>query len=79
MANPVLEELRAEIARNDEVDASAVLLIKGIADRITAAVTAAIANGATAEELAPVTEQVAALRKSSDALAAAVAENTGAA
>lgn len=78
MANPVLEELRAEIARNDEVDASAVLLIKGIADRITAAVTAAIANGATAEELAPVTEQVAALRKSSDALAAAVAENTGA-
>lgn len=79
MPNPVLEELRAAVERNKEVDESAVLLINGIASKIEAAVAAAIANGATAAELAPVTEQVASLRASNQALADAVAANTVAA
>jgi hypothetical protein len=40
-----------------------------------AAVDAAIANGATAAELAPITDEITALKTSSTALAAAVAAN----
>ena len=76
MAAAVLAELTAAIARNNEVDQSAITLINGIAARIQAAVEAAIGNGATAEELAPVQAEVDALKASNDALAAAVAANT---
>jgi len=79
MANVTLDALKAEVARVKDVDDSAVALINGIAARISAAVTAAIANGATAEELAPVTDEVAALKSNNDALAAAVSANTPAA
>jgi len=54
---------------------SATALINGLAARIQAAVDAAVANGATAEQLQPVTDEVAALKAKSDALAAAVAAN----
>jgi hypothetical protein len=74
--NPIIENLRAEIARNTAVDASAVLLINGIAARVQAAVDKAIANGATAAELAPITAELAALAASNTELAAAVAANT---
>ncbi len=76
MASQVLADLKAQVAKNTEVEASAVVLIKGIASRIQTAVDAAIANGATAEELAPVTEQVAALNASATELGDAVAANT---
>ncbi len=79
MANPVLADLEAQVKRTKEVDESAVVLINGIAARITAAIEAAIANGATAAELAPVTDEVAALKAGSDSLAAAVEANTPAA
>lgn len=79
MANATLEALKAEVTRVKEVDESAIVLINGIAARITAAVAAAIANGATAEELAPVTDEVASLKSNNDALAAAVVANTPAA
>jgi len=79
MPNPVLEQLRLQVEKNKEVEASAVVLINGIAGRIQAAVDKAIANGATAEELAPVSDEVTALNASATALGDAVAANTPAA
>jgi hypothetical protein len=79
MANPILDQLAAEVAATTEVEASAVTLINGIAGRVQAAVEAALANGATAEQLAPVTAEVAALNAQNQALAAAIAANTPAA
>lgn len=79
MPNPVLEELRLEAERDVEVMSSAETLINGIAGRIQAAIDAALANGATAEQLAPVTAEVAALNAGATSLAAAVAANTVAA
>lgn len=76
MANPVLDDLRTSVERTTTVVASAVELINGIAARVQAAVDAALANGATAAELQPVTDEVTALNASADALAAAVAANT---
>lgn len=76
MPAPVLNDLQAAVTKMTTVAASAVTLINGIADRIKAAVDAAIANGATPEELAPVTAEVAALNSGADALAAAVSANT---
>lgn len=72
----VLDDLAAQVAANTAVEASATTLINGIAARIQAAVDAAIAGGATAEQLKPVTDEVASLKASSDALAAAVQANT---
>lgn len=77
--NPILAELTAEVARDTDVKNSAITALNGIASRIEAAVTLALENGATAEQLLPVTDEVAAMRGSSDALAAAVAANTPAA
>ena len=54
---------------------SATALINSFAARVQAAVDAALANGATAEQLQPVTDEVNALKAKSDALAAAVAAN----
>lgn len=74
--NPVLDQLKAQVTKNTEVEASAVTLINGIAARIQTAVDAAIANGATAAELAPVTDEIKALSDSATALGDAVAANT---
>jgi len=75
MPNPVLEDLRAQVETTNGVIASAVAVLNGIAARIQAAVDAALANGATAEELAPVTAEVASLTASTQGLADAVAAN----
>lgn len=72
----VLDDLAAQVKVNTDVEESAVLLINGIAGRIQAAVDKAIAGGATAEQLAPLTDEIATLKKGSDDLAAAVAANT---
>lgn len=79
MANPILAALEAQVAATTTVEASAVTLINGFASRVQAAVAAAIANGATAEELAPVQAEINAMQASSNALASAVAANTSAA
>ena len=79
MGAQVLVDLEAQVKRDTDVKKSAELLITGIATRIEAAVQAAIANGATAAELEPVTAYVTSLKDSSDALAAAVEANTPAA
>ncbi len=76
MANPVLDALSAQIQANLDVEASAVVLINGISQRITDAVTAALAGGATAAELQPFTDLAAAMKTEADALAAAIVANT---
>lgn len=79
MANPTLDALATQVKASTDAEASAVTVLNGIAARIAAAVAAATANGATADELQPVTDEVTALKASSDALAAAVVANTPAA
>ena len=76
MAPQILADLQAQVKAATDAEDSATLLINGIAARIQAAVAAAIANGATAAELAPVQDEVNALKTSSDALSAAVVANT---
>jgi len=74
--NSSLESMRVAVEKAETVEASAVTLINGTAARIQAAVDQALANGATAEELAPVQAEADALSASADALAAAVQANT---
>ena len=77
MAVPqLLADLDAQVTRATTVMASATTLIRGIAARMQAAVDAALANGATAAELAPVHGEVTALTAASDDLSAALTENT---
>lgn len=76
MSNPVLESLRTEVAEDVTIMGSATVLINGFTARLQAAVDAALANGATAAQLAPVTDEIAALKAGSTDLAAAVAANT---
>lgn len=78
-AQELLDSLQAAVTRTTDVEQSAVVFINGIAARIAAAVTAALANGATAEQLAPVSDEVAALNAKADELAAAIVANTPAA
>jgi hypothetical protein len=79
MPPEILAKLDAEVTKATTVMSSAVILIKGIAARVQTAVSAALANGATAQELAPVQAEVDALAASSTDLANAVIENTPAA
>ena len=76
MVSPVLAELQAEVANDVTVMGSATTLINGIAARVQAAVDAALANGATREQLAPVSDEVATLNAGATALSAAVVTNT---
>ena len=78
-AADVLKELDQAVTEATTVQSSAATLIRGISGRIGDAVKAAIANGATAEQLAPVQAEVDALQASSADLAAAISENTPAA
>lgn len=71
--SPILNDLASQVTATSGVIASAVTLISGFSARLDAAVAAALANGATAAELAPITDEVAALKSGTDALAAAVA------
>ncbi len=76
MADPqVLTDLSAEVTNTTGVMASAVVALDGVGARIQAAVDAALANGATAAQLAPVQAEVDALAASRTALATAVAAN----
>ncbi len=79
MANQVLTDLANQVKANTDAEGSAVIVLNGIAGRVAAAVEAAIANGATAEELKPVADEVTALKSSSDALSAAIVASTPAA
>lgn len=72
----VLTDLQNAVTNATTVEASAATLISGIAARVKTAVDAALANGATADELAPVQAEVDALNASSKALSDAVVANT---
>jgi hypothetical protein len=76
MPNPIVDAAVAQITASDNVIDSAVVLVNQIAQMITDAVAAAIANGATPAELLPVSDLTVTLKTKSDALAAAVAANT---
>ena len=76
MASPILSDLETAVTAATTVMASATALINGIAARIQAAVDQALANGATAEELAPVQAEADALKASAADLTAAVEANT---
>ena len=76
MASQVIADLIAQVNQTQTVQASAVALLDGLAARIQEAVDKAVANGATAEELAPVQAEVDELKASTDALASAVQANT---
>jgi hypothetical protein len=73
--NPVLADLTQTVTDTVGVMESATALIDGFAARLQAAVDAALNNGATEAELAPVQAEVDALKSGSAALAAAVAAN----
>lgn len=76
MASPILSDLETQVTKATTVMSSATALINGIAGRMQAAVDAALANGATAEQLAPVQAEADSLKASSDALSTAVEANT---
>jgi len=74
--SPTIDQLTAAVTKAVTVETSAQALIEGFGARLQAAIDTALANGATAEELAPLSELGTALDTESDALAAAVAANT---
>jgi len=71
-----LEALTQQVTKTTDVIKAAKQTINGITARVEAAVAAALANGATAEELAPVTDEIALLKTNTDDLAVAVEANT---
>ena len=75
MPNPVLADLQTEVAATVGAMQSATVFINGTAARLEAAVLAALANGATAEELAPITAEISAMKSERDNLASAIAAN----
>lgn len=74
-----LQPLIDEVAAIEAVEESAIALINGFNAREQAAIDAALANGATAEQLQPLVDNLNAARSQSDALAAAITANTPAA
>lgn len=71
--------LIAQITKATTVEKSAQVLVETLPKRIADAVAAAVANGATAEELQPVSDLGTELANASDALNTAVLANTPAA
>lgn len=72
-----LDALKQEVTDTVGVEQSAIVVLDGIAARIQSAVDQALANGATAEQLAPVTDEIASLKVAREGLATAVAANQG--
>jgi hypothetical protein len=75
MANPALSALTTQVTSTVGVIKSATVLINGIQAKIDAGIAAALANGATAEELAPLQLVADELAAETSALSAAVAAN----
>ena len=65
----------AKIQAVEGVVESATVFVTGFAKRLQDAVDAALANGATAAELAPVQAEVDAAKAKADQLAEAIAQN----
>jgi len=76
--NPIVDDLTATITKATTVEKGAEEFINGVAGKIQAGIDAALANGATQEQLAPFTDLNAALNTESDALQAAITANVAA-
>lgn len=80
MANPTgnaaIDAVIANVAAEDTVVDSAIVFINGVPKLITDAVAAAVANGATAAQLAPLTDLATGLTTKTAALKAALMANT---
>ncbi len=79
MPSPVVQQVVDQVTATDTVIDSAVTALNGVQALVAAAVQQALANGATAAELQPVTDALATLKSETDNLAQAVAANTPAA
>lgn len=79
VAAALLASLQAQVTATVTADGAAEVLIDGFQQRLNDAVAAAIGNGATAEQLAPIQAEIDAMQASSAALAASVVANTPAA
>lgn len=77
MTSPVLQQLTDQVTATQGVEQGAVVFINGIQAKIDAAVAAALENGATAEQLQPVSDLSTAMQAQTDALAAAIAAQGG--
>lgn len=77
MANPIVQAVIDEATQDVTVMKSAETTINGIAAVVQAAVDAALLNGATAAQLAPVSDVVTALTSERTALATAIANSPG--
>lgn len=73
--NPVLDNLIAQVEAAIGVEQSAVTFVNGVPAMITAAVNKAISGGATAAQLAPLTDLAMQLAAASGPLQAALAAN----
>ena len=74
-----ITDLTAKVTKATTVEKSAEVLINGFQAALTAAIAAAVANGATADQLQPLTDLGTEMDTESDALQAAVVANTPAA
>lgn len=72
-----ISALTAQVKANTDVENSALVLIQGFSARLAAAIAAATAAGATPAQLQALTDLGTTIKASDDALAAAVAANTG--
>jgi len=77
MASPILDQLTAQVTETTGVEQSAITLIQGIQAKIDAAVAAALENGATAEQLQPISDLSAQMETQTQALAAAIQAQGG--
>jgi len=75
MPAPVVAELLATVTETVGVVESATVFINGLAERIRLAIEAALAEGATKEELEPFVQLETDLEAKTDELAAAIAAN----
>ncbi len=71
-----IDNLKAQVTKATTIMDGAIAFINGVPGLIAAAVEASLANGATAEQLAPLTDLGTALGNESDALQTAMTANT---
>lgn len=74
--NPIIDALIAQAKANEDTEDAAAQALAGVAAKIQTAVQAAIANGASATQLQPLTQLASDLQTHQAALAAAIASES---
>lgn len=77
MASPVIDQVIQQMTNATTIEDGAIAFINGVPGMIQEAVAKAIENGATAEQLQPVSDIGAQLEAKSNALQEALNANTG--